>query len=440
MKKLLALVLALMLVMASAAFAETANVATFDNIALLISDANGNYTIDLSDLSATLAAGMPGETPTIQLDVANAGESLLGAVIQFVDGRMLVGIDGVSRPVAAAMNAEGAVNAADAQEGLNTLFANLDAISDLKLPAFTGVTIPKFDLMAVAALLGAQAETDANGAQSASFSLPYEMVQQLLSMVDSLVPAEAQAQAAPVLDLIHQMQASNSGFALEGRVADDGATAELLVDVYLVDGGVTADTAVGGLYIASAENNASLDVLIYQDGQSITLGTIALTSDPAAATLDFSIDAMGELSLTVSLYPQDGAQVAAMALNVEGEVINASLTYGDKDENEFVEFALEIPGEDVSASVYVEEAPDGNGGKAGAMNVNVAAQGETINLTADVAETKADVDFRAIENIDNAYDVNGMSDADSAELDAELQNVLAGLMDYLENLSVQPAA
>ena len=96
MKKLLALVLVLMLMMASVAFAETANVTTFSNFKLLVSTPDGAQTMDLSDLVASVAMGMPEGVPTIQLDVASDTEALLGSEIQFIDGSMVLNVDGLS--------------------------------------------------------------------------------------------------------------------------------------------------------------------------------------------------------------------------------------------------------------------------------------------------------------------------------------------------------
>ena len=60
-----------------------------------------------------------------------------------------------------------------------------------QLPAFTGVQIPKVDLMGLAnylPMLGIQPETTEN---SASFELPAELVNMLLQMIVQQVPAEA---------------------------------------------------------------------------------------------------------------------------------------------------------------------------------------------------------------------------------------------------------
>ena len=431
MKKMLVIALALMLLLASAALAETANVVTFSNVNVLVSSSEGNAAIDLSDLTARLAMGLANELPIIQLDVTGGGDALLGAQIQFIDGRMVLAIDGTSRPISADMGP----TAGQAQETLTEMFGNLDQFANIKLPAFTGVDIPKIDLMSVAdflPMLGIQPTTEG---QVTTFEIPAEMVSQLIQMIVSQIPAETASQLGGLDQILASAQ-----FAIKGKLADDGTTAEMMLDLYMAQGGVTSDSPIGALYFASTQNADSLEIMLYQDGQSLTLGQIDLSSDPAAATLDLGFDLMGQITMNFSLYPQDGAQVAALAFKADTQELNASLTYGDEGEMEYADFAFEIPNEQVSASVHTEETPDGNGGKTGIMGVNVAAQGQTVNVTADLQEGKEDVQFKPITNAANAIDANNPSQADQEALNEELNSALAPLMNYLSNVSVQPAA
>lgn len=429
MKKLLALVLALMLLMASAAFAETANTITFSNANLLVTAENGSQTVDLSDLTATLAMGNPEGVPTIQLDVAGGGDALLCAVIQFIDGNMVLNLDGMSRPLAASMQN------AQAQEGMEQIFANLDSVNGVKLPAFEGVTIPKVPLNAVLdilPMLGVEPQTDGS---ATTFEIPAQLVTGLLQMILAQIPAEMKAQLGGLDQLLASTQ-----FAVVGRLNDDGETAELLLDLVPVTDGMQDDTPFAGLYFSSKENLDSLEVLVYQDGQGITLAQLDLESKPESAELNLALDVMGQINLTFSLYPQNGDQVAAVALNAAGETFNASLTYGENGDEEYAQFAFEVPNQNVSASVDINEHPAADGSKEGALAVNVASAGQTINLTADLAESKDDVDFHAITNADQAYDAAAMTAADNQALTEDLNNVLANLTSYLNSIQAQPAA
>ena len=99
-----------------------------------------------------------------------------------------------------------------------------------------------------------------------------------------------------------------------------------------------------------------------------------------------------------------------------------------------------MPNQNVSASVDINEHPAADGSKEGTLAVNVASAGQTINLTADLAESKDDVDFHAITNADQAYDAAAMTAADNQALTEDLNNALANLTSYLNSIQAQPAA
>ena len=428
MKKLLALVLVLMLMMASVAFAETANVTTFSNFKLLVSTPDGAQTMDLSDLVASVAMGMPEGVPTIQLDVASDTEALLGSEIQFIDGNMVLNVDGMSRPIAASMNNE------QAQQMLEEMFSKAEAMSNVKMPAFKGTTIPKLPLMDVTGLLPMLGIEPVVDGQTATFEIPAEFVSTILQMIVAQLPEQTKS----MLGGLDQALA-NQQFGINGKISDDGTTAELLLDLVPEQNGVAGEP-FAGLYIASSENSDSLEVLVYQEGQSITLAKADLASDPAAATLDFAIDMMGQITINLSLYPQDGAQVVALAVNAAGQQMNASLTYGEQGDQEYATFAIEIPAQNVAASINVVEAPTADGRKEGTVALDLATGEQSVNLTADLAEETKDVTFRPIANASQAYDASNMTEADTQALNAEFQNALGGLMNYLSTIEVQPAA
>ena len=433
MKKILAIALALMLLMASAALAETASVLTIANPVLTVNADGQNMSFDMNGLEVTLAMGNAGGTvPTLQLDAANAGQKLLGAVMQVIDGKVVVDIDGLSRPIAAAMPA-GSETAAD---GLAEAFASLPEIAGAKLPAFTGVDIPKLDLMSVGQMIGAQGD-----GQSASFELPYEMVNMVLSQITQYkdaIPEAAQPYLGPIFDAIDQMQATNSGFALTGSITDDGASATLAVDILPVQNGVTADASAATITLYSADNQMNLDVVLHQGGQDMTLGQLAVTSDPAAAELSFSLDIMGMLSFAGSLYPQDGAQVAAFEVVAEGQKLSFSIIYGENEGADFTDLVFSVENQ-AAVECYVETTADASGAKTGtlALTVDAKDQGQ-FTLTGDIQSSVQDTALRSIANPGNAIDAENMSAEESEQLNQEIQVVLADLLNYVATL--QPAA
>ena len=432
MKKLLAIVVALMLLTASVAMAETATVLTVSNPVLTVTADGQDMTIDMGGLQIVLAMGLAGDVPTIQADVTNGAEALLSAELQVIGTNMVVSLDGLSRPLAVDVSSAGA----QGLEGISALFAALPELANLKMPAFTGVDIPKLDLMSLGSMLGATGD-----GQSATFEIPYEMVQQLLSMVGqykSMIPESAQAQVGPLFDLIEDMNAKGNGFALKGSITDDGATGTLAVDVLPVSGGVTADASAATITFMSAANQINLIVDVNQGEEVTTLGEIALTSTPDAAELSVSVDIMGGmLNMAGSLYPQDGLQVAALELVAMGQKANMSLIYGEKDGADYADAAFEVEGQ-AAVECITQTVSDGNGNESGTLTVAADAAGSQFQLDSEIAQSVPDVTFNAIADAANAIDVVNMSEEENAQISEELQGVLGSLMNYVATL--EPAA
>jgi len=401
------------------------------NLSITAQQDGQTQTMDLTGLVITLRTGLVGETPTLRLEAANGEEQLLGATAQVLEDRVIIGFDGFSTPCALSTSMAGSMALGMAQ----SMLGDPQALLNLKIPAFNGVTIPKVDLISLAGMIGATPETDANGVRSATFSLPYETINtylSILSMYKSQIPEQLLGQFGFVFDLIDNMTASNSGFALDGTVADDGTSSELLVNLYLVSDGVTSETPVGGLDLVFQENLANLSVLMYQDDQSLTIGNLSLTSDPDAAKLDFALNVLDQMNFQVNLYPDGELQIVYFGLSAPGTGMDGSLTYGPKDGGEFVEFAFQT--QDTFAMSLTSQATRlDDGSKNGTLAVNwdmLNGMDSSFALTGDVSASVEDIELPGVVNADQAVDIT--------ELTEQLDEVMGKLSSYAA--TVQPAA
>lgn len=97
MKKILALAAALMVLLASAAFAEKpSTVITADNLELSWVVNGDSHTASLSGIQVRLAAGVNDMTPTFQVDFFSQTGQQLGATAQIVDNQVLLSMGSVS--------------------------------------------------------------------------------------------------------------------------------------------------------------------------------------------------------------------------------------------------------------------------------------------------------------------------------------------------------
>ncbi|MBR6219883.1 MAG: hypothetical protein IKQ80_04920 [Clostridia bacterium] len=446
MKKLLAIVLVLMLLTASAAFAETATVVTYANPVVNVTQDGQTQTIDLAGLEVTLSMGLAGEepqlgedgtlaadtrVPTILLDVSKDGAALLSGEAQFIGTALVLNLDGLSRPIAVDMTEAGEM----AVGGYRQMFSALPEMAKSSLPAFTGVQIPKVDLMGLTgflSMLGIEPETTESGA---SFELPAELVNMLLQMILQQVPAEA-LESLGLADALNQLMASG-GFALRGNISDDGTTGVLTIGVHPVAEGATADEAALTVNFSSAANADTLSVDMSIGGQTMTLGELALTSLPDQAELNASLQIMqGMMSLAFSLYPQDGLQVGALEMNVtdptgNAQKVTASLVYGQKEGADYSDFAFAVDGQ-MAMELINETVGDGNGNASGTATLSVDSYNEpqsNVDIASEVTQSVVDgFTFRNIENAAGAINATSMTEEENAQLQEELNGVLGKLM------------
>ncbi len=429
MKKLIALALAVLMLLASAAFAEPARVMTFSDPVVDVVADEKQKTVDLSGVSLRVAAGKPEDIPTVQVDIAYKGKQQQGAVVQFVDGCAYIQVDGLSKPLFANLSAAGA----SGQRVVDAVFNRLDSLMDFKLPAFTGVQIPRIRLLSLAPMLGTEVKTVKKGVKKAEFELPYAMVKQLLNMAvqyRSAVPESAKRYSDLLFGAVEGMLASDSGFALKGSITAKKKTYTLVVDIYPVEGGVTADAAAATVTLASAKNKLNLSVEMSEGGSAMNLLDFALTSSPKTAELSFSLDAMGLLVGSGSLYPQDGAQVAAMELSTLGDKFSASLTYGPTADGEFADFALDLR-DQLNVAASVDASYDENGDSAGTFALNAIVYGDDLNqfgVSGQASEGSGDIKFRGVSHRDRAIDLAHLDAEQSARLKKELDGVVNGML------------
>lgn len=437
MKKLIAVALAMLMLLASAACAETVDVFTLSDPYLELTQGGQTMTVDMAGLQLQLSAGMSGQVPTVQIDVTNGEEELLGAVMQIQDGRILLDVDGVSNTYSIAMPAE---MAGQAQQGYDMLFENVAALHSLKLPAIPGVAIPKLDIVTPLSMLLTEAGSDGD-AQLYSFSLPYTMINQILAQVAPMI--EEMASNVPNISQItgslSQLADSNSGVTIEGKVTDSAESTDLVAEFYPVQDGQQAAEAVGALMFSTAQNELAIEADMYQGAQNVRLGYVGLTSEPDDKTITLNINVMDQLTFDVAVYPEEDLQAIAADLEAAGQNISLYFAYGNADGEDVAMFNATMPDVfDLNVSESTVEDADGN--KAGDLYVSAQAAGSQFDLSAAVTDVLADAQLRSVSDAANAIELTTLTEEQSQQFSSELQNALGGVMAYLNSLEAQPAA
>ena len=407
MKKILAVILALLLF--SAALAESPaqmRVLQLDNIEI-----NG---ATLAGLEARLAAGAQDGAATLHMDVYGNGQSLLNLTAQYAGGRLLVGGGSLSRTYALSLTSMQIP--AQAIDSIDMIFAALPELGNFELPAFNGMELPmvRFGELVRSALGGTDGTDGAVTARIPSATL--------MALLDVLVqyggsyglPVD---QVAPMLN---ELKSSGMGLDLVITGRDDAQESRVEIEFVPVNNGVAADAAIARVKLLSRENSMSAMVYAASEGEETRQGGAVIESDPEGRAFSVYVDAMG-VSFQFHLYPRDGLQVTAVRVDGMGKGVGVQLRYGAQDGADLVEFTVAMP---QSPDVFFQSrtAADAAGNRQGdlAFRLTGLADARAHARMSGTAAVSAPLDGT------NAVDLAeyGASDQLSGDLERALQDMM----------------
>ncbi|MBR1558691.1 MAG: hypothetical protein IJ646_00470 [Clostridia bacterium] len=435
MKKILALLMAMLMVIGMAAVAETADakptlLAGLSNVNLTVTDGSGNaQNIALEDLY--LSAILDTKDGVQFVLQADQDEDMLCYLTGKLDGdKVVVAASGLDKAYEAEIPNNPIVGTEDLP---GMLRAALPAMMSLKLPMLPAISLPKADLTPLVSLLGAQS-TEADGVTTTTFSVPAEIVSMVIDQAADLLSAtvESTPQLAQFSQLIGQLKESGLSFALEGTIADTEAEQSTTIAVYLATDGQTAADPALYLNMYSTVNNFTLAVDLPTEDSSYTIGQLTLVTDPDADTIDLGIDFAGMATLTVNFYKQAELQVAAVSLDVFGTEMGMQLSYGVKDDKDYVSFS----GHSDAGEFTMEDTSVTEGDTAGgSFTLNFKTADMAIDLSADHFESLDDIDVSGYEIPANVVPIDQFSDDDAATAFQPLIEYISGVLS-----AEQPAA
>ena len=217
MKKILAVILAVLLLGSAAAFAENAPVLDLKDPVLDLTVEGETKHIDLAGLTLRFGVVGEGDDACLALNILGNGEPLFAAALRQADGRILLTADGLSHSYAVTLPAADLV-ASGTDESAGEGAAS----------AISGEVLQKFL---------AEAEIDTSG-DPITFRLPYTAVNKLLK---ELLPSLEQIpNADELIAELEAMEAEGNGLELNGSLSMTDGT-HVVLDFTPVSGGAAAD-------------------------------------------------------------------------------------------------------------------------------------------------------------------------------------------------------
>ena len=434
MKKIIALLLSLMLLLSMAAFAEEALdpalVCCLSNI-VIESTTNGETTaVNLEGLETYLSVDTS-DGLALVAQAFNGDDSLLLAVAKVVGSQLHFGIDGLDKTyVADIPNLQG-LDTAGMGDSLRPM---LPALLSLELPMIDVGSLPKLDLVPIVSMVGAQTEGDIT-----TFSVPSQLIDSLLDQIleavkgmDISVPGMEQAVA-----MLEQVRASGMSIALSGQVVNTADAQTTTLDIYPVTGGQTAEAALLTLTLTSAQDDLTLAVDMNTGEQAMNIANLQIQTEAATKSLVGTLDIAGMMKFNLALFQEEGLQKAALTMESSMDASFAlTLAYGVDGGRNMLDLSF-AAGEDAAFEVVTHSAAGSDGAIQGDMEVTAASNGTSFRLTANFEKFLGSLDLGGYELPAETAPIEEISGAENSEA---LQTALAPAIEYFTQVMANAAA
>ncbi len=427
MKRILALVLALMLALGMVAMAETeaadmsqsALISNLTGVTATVTRDGQTQNMDLGDLGVSLVVDT--EDALRFVLTADKGEEILTfAVAEIVDGKIRASFKGIDRTFEQEIPETPGVDISNLAEIIRPM---LPALMGTHMPELKVAALPKLDLAAFAGMMGSNS-TEADGVTTTTVDIPATMVSMALSMVVQVAQSSAESipQGKQVVDMLDQLVQSGFSFAIKGTITDNGAEQDSNIGIYMANEGETAADPTLFVNTTSAENNFVLAIDLPSEDSSYTIGQLSVVTDPAAETIDAGLDFAGMSSVALKIHKHDELQCADLTYQVLGEGGSMTLEYGRKDDQDYYGVRSEM-GEGKSYTFDITGAPYENG-YAG----TIAFDSPEATFNSSYFELLGDFDMAAtLDGYTLPADIAAFSEMTSEEINAVLAPIQEAL-------------
>ena len=417
MKRILAILLALLMLGSVSAFAEAAPVFAVVEPSLLVQNSDGTNQINTPGLQILVGA-MPGDEQGVVLNILGGGQLLFRAQARVEGEGVLLSADGLSHSYYLAQSAK------------------------------TGNIASSVDVQALIAPIMEQVQLNYE-ADGIHFELPYTAV---VDVLEQLAPQINTGSSDVDLEqVIASLRESQSGPTVSGvlQPTDNGTTGELAV--YMVENGVKPETPAANLSFSMETNEAgaAFSGVVSVGGAAVVGvdGSFARTDDGAHFVLQASLPdgnggfvPMGQLELSVS----GKTLTAAVGIDMTGSGSFLPIASLDAQWADGFDLTLSAAGmlslgihakEDFSLAMNVAGTASLNVNyrKAdGALSVAGSVGGVTYQMNATV--TAVDAELVLCDSEGPVLNLTDLTEEQTEALKAELQAALTPVIGYIQSV------
>ena len=382
MKKLIAVILAVLLLGSAVAFAESAPALNMKDPVLEITKDGETALVDLNGLTLRIGALEVEDESYVVLNILGNDELLFRAAACGRDGRVLIAADGLSHSFAVPLvsSSESAPAAAEAGE---------------EEPSLADALLAK---------LMESAEVGYDG-DAITFHVPYtatnDLLREMLPMLKSVPNAEE------LLAQLDELEAQGNGFELNGTLAMSEGL-HIVLGITPVSEGTAADSAAFQLRLDADKHDDGLDFVAALSVPAAGEGDV-FRLEGTVASSDDGMSAHFAVYLPVSDADEPAAALDLAAATVDLEV--------GKD------FSFRVK---AGESVHLEAAFDH---EAGTVLLDAAIKELGVKLTA--AAVKDEAELSLCDFPEDVIELGSLSEEENDALGEELQNALGPVLEFV---------
>ena len=395
------------------------------NIVINTTDAAGNVkSVSLDDLELNLVVDTTNELQFVA-SAYKGEENLAFAVLRLVNDRFRLSLKGVNRTFEIDVPQ---LEGQDTSAIPGAVRAMLPFLMGARMPMIDVPALPKADLGQLLQLYATET-TESGGVSTTSFEISEEATRALIQMLNGMLKTAASEQ--PNLQrfsgLIDQILASGVRVSVGGTIKNSLAAEDISLGIYLAPDEEAPEAPTFILNTHSALNEFRIAFDLPDENSTYTVAQLTINTDPVGDTINANISAIDMLNIDANVLQHDGLQEISLSSKVVDKNGNVVLNYGTVDGLDHISVSGNMDGMgDFQCTTEAMMNDDGN--YVGMQDWRANYGGNLTNTTMDFYEVLDNYDMGGYNMPTRIVSIEDMSQAEITAAFQPLMDALTSAM------------
>ena len=300
-----------------AAVLPPAMVARTQNVTVAVTSGGRTQTLPLQDFSAVIALDTTQDPQLIAAAYQGNAPLALG-MLQLAGDRLYFTMDGLYQTYETEIPA---LNTLDPDLPAQLIRVALPGLLGLQLPAFGAITIPKMDFTPIFKPYIVET-TEQDDATVARFEISEDQMTQLIAQLSASLQASGQGgDMNAVIAALDDYKSSELILSAKGAITDSGNSQTAEFDLMVTSEGEIADTPTAVLKAETTLNDCRLTLSLPSETDLYDLAQARLFSDAQTDSTSLSFEALHALSGNLNLNREEGG-IASIEWVYQADFLN----------------------------------------------------------------------------------------------------------------------